>query len=160
MGGPVTSAASARELPHVGGAWIVYRSSAAVAPTAQMLLDIIRAADRNNAADGVSGMLAYDGGGAFAQLLEGPAQGLRRRFAAIAGDDRHVVRWWRGGALSGRPLTLGLPMGYIDLDVEGLGESQALRDAGPDDALALAQRLRLLARAKYPRAVGGGMSQA
>lgn len=143
-----------------GGAWIVYRSSAVTAPNAMMLLDIIRSSERNNAAEGISGMLAYDAGGAFAQLLEGPATALRSRFVVIAGDDRHVIRWWRSGTLDDAPFTLGLPMGYIDLDMECRDQSEAVRKAGPEDAQALAQRLRLLARVKYPRAIRRGMPQA
>lgn len=68
---------------------IVYTSRAAPGSDARTAYDIIRVAHNRNAEHGLSGALVLMDG-VFLQVLEGPALGLRERFAAIARDPRHT----------------------------------------------------------------------
>jgi hypothetical protein len=53
-----------------------------------VLPDILRASQKNNARDGVTGMLLYADGN-FLQVLEGPPETVERTFARIEQDPRH-----------------------------------------------------------------------
>jgi hypothetical protein len=53
-----------------------------------VLPDILRASQKNNARDGVTGMLLYADGN-FLQVLEGPPEAVERTFARIEQDRRH-----------------------------------------------------------------------
>lgn len=64
---------------------LVYISSAVGAPDTRPILDASR---RNNARDGVTGLL-YADGRRFLQALEGPADVVERAFLRISVDARH-----------------------------------------------------------------------
>jgi hypothetical protein len=65
--------------------------SAAAAPVGQADLDgILEASRRNNAREGVTGMLLYIDGG-FLQILEGPDDAVARTYDRIATDKRHTA---------------------------------------------------------------------
>ena len=51
---------------------------------------ILKTAERNNPAEGLTGALAYDDGH-FIQVLEGPREAVSNRLFAIAQDDRHTA---------------------------------------------------------------------
>lgn len=68
---------------------LVYASSAAY-PFAQAdLLDILAVSRRNNARDGVTGLLLY-GGGNIIQVLEGEDAAVEATFARVRRDPRHA----------------------------------------------------------------------
>ena len=54
-----------------------------------VLADILRASQKNNARDGITGMLLYADGN-FLQVLEGPPEAVERTFARIERDPRHT----------------------------------------------------------------------
>lgn len=60
-----------------------------------MAEDILKAARRNNVANGVTGMLIV-GGGCFFQVLEGPDEMVQSTFDRISRDPRHrgVITLW------------------------------------------------------------------
>ena len=67
---------------------LVYISTASQPITPGMLEDILAASRRNNAAAGVTGLLAA-GGRRFLQALEGPEQAVLDAYARIKRDPRH-----------------------------------------------------------------------
>lgn len=69
---------------------LIYCSQARV-PTDNLLAlsAILSVASRNNARDGITGLLAVSGGD-FIQVVEGPADRVRALMARIAGDPRHA----------------------------------------------------------------------
>jgi hypothetical protein len=136
-----------------GRDWILYRSTAVVPVTAALTLDIVRAAERNNAAEGLTGMLVYSAGGGFLQLIEGESDALNHRFDRIRGDARHRMQWIRAGTCGADQLAHGPAMGYVNADAEPAAGAD-VRPAWPEEALSLARAMRRLARGKYPRAAG------
>ena len=67
---------------------LAYRSRAVVSPTQAELDRILRAAQRRNHDEHVTGLLIYDQG-CFFQWLEGPGPGLSRVWGSICRDPRH-----------------------------------------------------------------------
>lgn len=70
---------------------IVYRSTfrtARVASPLAALRDIVSVSSRNNARDGITGYLIFDGE-TFLQILEGERGAVETTYARIAGDARH-----------------------------------------------------------------------
>lgn len=70
---------------------IVYRSTfraARVGSPLQALRDIVTVSSRNNARDGITGYLIFDGD-TFLQILEGKQAAVETTYARIAADARH-----------------------------------------------------------------------
>jgi ribosomal protein L35AE/L33A len=92
--------------------WI-YRSTP-LQPPQEVLLDIVRVSERRNAEFLCSGVLLY-GNQTYAQMIEGPVEGVTRLSELIARDPRHVM----GDSFLAditHPLVSGaLPMGYVEM---------------------------------------------
>lgn len=69
---------------------IAYLSTAVAPPDAAELDDILAASQRNNARQGVTGLLCHYEG-AFLQFLEGEAGAVEAVYARIAQDPRHFA---------------------------------------------------------------------
>jgi len=96
---------------------LLYISQAAPGITKEQEQDILKSAQRNNPAAGLTGVLVR-GGGLFMQILEGPEQAVLRRYVKILDDRRHgncqiihispaddrIFDKWSMGAIDGNPL--------------------------------------------------------
>jgi hypothetical protein len=128
-------------------------ASVALVPPRDVLLDIIRTAERENAAQGLSGMLCYSPF-RYIQLLEGSRAALDRLWLGLMGDRRHRILWGDRAERGGRRIPPALPMGYAS--------TTQLRELGmthdfPNDAAtagALAEALGALAHRIYPTTCG------
>lgn len=71
---------------------IIYISTsrAPIRPSEEEVQNILSVSRRNNARDGLSGLLVV-GGRRFLQVLEGPSDLLDRAFKRIRGDERHFA---------------------------------------------------------------------
>lgn len=69
---------------------LVYISTMRGAPSLALFERILAASRRNNARDGITGLLVA-GGNRFLQLLEGPTEPVRATYARIRADDRHFA---------------------------------------------------------------------
>lgn len=67
---------------------LVYRSVSNLGPNDVAMLDIIRACDRNNEPDGITGMLWFDGR-FFLHAIEGPDAAVNALFLRLRRDQRH-----------------------------------------------------------------------
>lgn len=67
---------------------LVYLSAALAPFTPQELDELLKISRRNNARDGLTGMLLYEKG-SFFQVLEGEEEKVREVFARISKDPRH-----------------------------------------------------------------------
>jgi hypothetical protein len=67
---------------------LLYISQAAPGITEEQVQDILKSAQRNNPAAGLTGVLVR-GGGLFMQVLEGPEQAVLRQYVRILDDRRH-----------------------------------------------------------------------
>jgi len=67
---------------------LLYLSQAASGISDEQVQDILKIAQRNNPALGITGVLVH-GGGMFMQILEGPEQAVLRQYVKILGDRRH-----------------------------------------------------------------------
>jgi hypothetical protein len=67
---------------------LLYISQAAPGTTEEQVQDILKAAQRNNPAAGLTGVLVR-GGGLFMQVLEGPEHAVLRQYVKILDDRRH-----------------------------------------------------------------------
>jgi len=67
---------------------LLYISQAAPGITDEQVQDILKSAQRNNPAAGITGVLVR-GGGLFMQVLEGPEQAVLRQYVKILDDRRH-----------------------------------------------------------------------
>jgi hypothetical protein len=67
---------------------LLYISQAAPGITEEQVQDILKAAQRNNPAAGLTGVLVR-GGGLFMQVLEGPEKAVLRQYVKILDDRRH-----------------------------------------------------------------------
>ena len=129
---------------------LVYVSQPLATPYG-VILDIARASERRNTAFGLSGMLHYDPT-AYAQYVEGPADGLAEVWRSIAADRRHAVVWHRLESAESRRISTGLPMGYTNGD----RLRRHLRAKGPgalwtpDQSEALTDALVDIGHAIYP----------
>lgn len=101
-----------------GSDWtaVLYHSLASAPPDAAMLFDILRASERNNTREGLSGNLAVCAGH-FLQYIEGNGGALAARVAIIRADPRHRIDWLMDIPTQ-RPRLRGLPMGLIDMRLE------------------------------------------
>ncbi|MEM8771716.1 MAG: BLUF domain-containing protein [Pseudomonadota bacterium] len=111
--------------------FIVYASSAAPAFTSADLDEILLSSRRNNAANGLTGLLLY-ADGAFIQAIEGDQPALSETFARIDSDPRHrglqvlyrgqtQARQFEGWHMGMRKLSgSALPDGLKDLRAETL----------------------------------------
>ncbi|WP_071796356.1 BLUF domain-containing protein [Natronohydrobacter thiooxidans] len=129
----------------------IYLSRSLIAPHSVDLLDIGRAALRNNPQHGISGCLYVDST-FFAQLLEGPLPTLHRLLAILRRDRRHVGML----ILRERPLTQRRfehwSMKIIDGTAAGVSPHlsalpDALREAEAGDATRLLRQLDAFATA-------------
>ncbi|KPQ04339.1 MAG: FAD-dependent blue-light sensor [Rhodobacteraceae bacterium HLUCCA09] len=138
---------------------LVYRS-APRRPPDSVVLDILRASDARNARLGCSGLLYY-GDGTYAQLIEGPEEGVAELWRLIGADPRHRVLWHRTLPAAAREIGTGLPMGFLskrearaDLRyarlVALLADDVLSAPGGPVRAPGLGQALAAAARLKYP----------
>jgi hypothetical protein len=67
---------------------LLYFRQAAPGITDEQVQDILKSAQRNNPAAGITGVLVR-GGGLFMQVLEGPEQAVLRQYVKILDDRRH-----------------------------------------------------------------------
>jgi hypothetical protein len=67
---------------------LLYVSQADLGIAEEQVKDILRSAQRNNPAIGLTGVLVH-GGGQFMQVLEGPEQSVLRQYVKILDDRRH-----------------------------------------------------------------------
>lgn len=67
---------------------VFYFSRATQAISDEQLRELLTSSRRNNALQGISGVLVH-GGGLFAQILEGPEQAVLRLYGKILDDRRH-----------------------------------------------------------------------
>jgi hypothetical protein len=131
---------------------LLYRSVALI-PPGDVLLDIVRTAERENAARGLSGMLCYSRT-RYLQLIEGPLPALDRLWLGLSRDRRHRILWVDRSPRAARRIPAALPMGYastaqlLDLDV-----ALDVADTGAS-AGALADVLGALAHRIYPVTCG------
>lgn len=136
---------------------IVYRSLPLVSLEGAQILDIMRSAERRNAAEGLSGALFWDAA-CFVQLLSGPPEALRRLEAAVAADARHVIAWSCDVNPASHAAADLLPMGYLSATdfrrPGGAAALAALRGATPADAPALSRLLAETCADKYPTLCG------
>lgn len=79
--------------------YYVYASSATVAFSREMLLDLLTKSRRNNSAVGVTGMLLFKGGN-FLQILEGEEPSVQKILTKIQADTRHrgILKLMSGAA--------------------------------------------------------------
>lgn len=102
---------------------LVYASSAVDPLGPDDLVQIVRASRRNNAADGVTGVLAYHGGNIM-QAIEGPEPAVDALFSRIQADPRHrgVLVLYRSpvDARSFPDWTMGLVAPEAPAGVEGV----------------------------------------
>ena len=133
---------------------LIYASTA-LFPPRDVLLDIVRVAERENAAHGLSGMLCYSATRCI-QLLEGPEPALDQLWRNLARDLRHRIFWTVRCAPAPRRIPALLPMGYAsesqirEWDVPLFG---CVSDKAPDPATSalLSARVAALAVRIYPR---------
>jgi hypothetical protein len=125
-------------------------ASTALFPPRDVLLDIVRTADRANAEHGLSGMLCY-GASRYVQLLEGPRPALDRLAWRLARDMRHRILWTHRRGLAPRTIPATLPMGYAsETQLRELRLALPACDTAPDDPARLAALLSTIAARIYP----------
>lgn len=111
--------------------FLIYRSTALVAPDAPESGAILEAANRRNMEDGLTGFL-YREADTFIQYLEGARRPLWACFDRIAADERHTGLVLLGSGVCRRRLFADWRMGYADETVASfvdfLDESAAVRD--------------------------------
>lgn len=139
--------------------WILFRSSATVAPWPATMLDIVRVTERNNSAAGATGMLLFMAS-EYLQYVEAAPDQLDPMWARIAADTRHRILWKVEGSMARRRFP-GLPLGYFDAEREHAAAQRtpiwdSRRAWRADQADALIAMLESIAREKYPAALGGG----
>ena len=69
---------------------IIYVSKACSRPSQEQLLALLKQARQNNARQGISGLLLYNGAGTFLQVIEGTQASLQLLMKRINGDPRHT----------------------------------------------------------------------
>ena len=96
---------------------LVYISQAVVGFAAEEVQNILQSSQRNNAANGITGVLVF-GGGLFMQVLEGAEHAVLRLYVKILEDRRHsdcrlihitptneqIFRQWSMAVLDSDPL--------------------------------------------------------
>lgn len=132
---------------------LIYASTA-LFPPRDVLLDIVRVAERENAVHGISGLLCYSAT-RYVQLLEGPGPALDRLWRALARDLRHRILWTARHPPAARRIPPALPMGYAsETQMREWGTPLFARvpNRAPDAAAAtrLAAEVAALARHIYP----------
>lgn len=138
--------------------WLIYMSRPEAAPWPATILDIARPSERRNARAGVSGMLMFSDN-FYLQYLEGRQKSVTGVWRRVSGDPRHRIDWvLRGEAET--PRMGALPLGFFDADREHSSAQGTplwrARHAWPKEcAEALIEMLALIAREKYPTAMGG-----
>lgn len=112
---------------------VIYISTATRLLSENDLSVLLEVSRRNNAAEGLSGMMLYHDG-SFLQVLEGPAAAVRARFERICQDDRHrnVIRLW-DGAIAARSFARW-QMALVQLD--------AMHDSGQEAVVSLYELAR------------------
>jgi Sensors of blue-light using FAD len=68
---------------------LVYISQAVVGITEEQVQNILKTSQKNNSANGITGVLSF-GGGLFMQILEGSEQAVLRLYVKILDDPRHT----------------------------------------------------------------------
>lgn len=132
---------------------LIYASTA-LFPPRDVLLDIVRTAERENARHGLSGMLCY-APTCYIQLLEGPGPVLDRLWWNLSRDLRHRMLWTVRRPPAPRRISPRLPMGYAsETQIREWGEPLFGPGLGaaPDAAASaqLAGRIGALAARIYP----------
>jgi hypothetical protein len=131
-------------------------ASTALFPPRDVILDIVRTADRANAEQGLSGMLCY-GASRYVQLLEGPRPALDRLAWRLSRDMRHRVLWSHRAGPRERTIPATLPMGYAsDAQLRELRLPLPPCDTAPDDPARLAAFLATIAARIYPATCAAG----
>jgi len=69
---------------------LLYMSTAQILFTPARMEELLSQSRRNNARDGVTGLLIFRDG-TFMQLLEGPQEAVQIRFRKIKADERHYA---------------------------------------------------------------------
>lgn len=130
--------------------------STPVVPAGDAILDIMRVAERRNAACGVSGLLLY-GARRFAQVLEGGEGDVATTVARIRADWRHAIVWESWLEAAGRAVAPDLPMGYLSdgeaLRLGGAGIAAALAEPRVEEAERAVDALLAIGAMKYPSAI-------
>ncbi|CAN5251746.1 hypothetical protein BH09ACT1_BH09ACT1_22300 [soil metagenome] len=121
---------------------LAYVSSAAVAFTDDDIADVLALSRSNNARLDITGVLLYRDG-RFIQILEGPDDVVRAKFAVIAADERHRgihtvseesvdTRQFPEWTMGYRPLTDAAVSRFPDYDdfFDGKATSSDLTDDG------------------------------
>ncbi|WP_397406420.1 BLUF domain-containing protein [Polaromonas sp.] len=67
---------------------LLYISDAAEGLDEEAITAILKSAEKNNPALGLTGILVF-GGGVFAQVLEGPERGVLEKYVQVMADHRH-----------------------------------------------------------------------
>lgn len=120
---------------------VFYFSRAAQAISDEQLRELLTSSRRNNALQGISGVLVH-GGGLFAQILEGPEQAVLRLYVKIVDDRRHsdcrivyispanerMFQKWSMGVINSTPLEFQNIMALKALRQETV-HSKVLTDA-------------------------------
>lgn len=138
---------------------LIYASTA-LFPPRDVLLDIVRTAERENARHGLSGMLCYSAA-RYVQLLEGPEAALDALWRNLARDLRHRMLWTVRCAPAPRRVPARLPMGYAsEAQMREWGATffGGVPDTVPDAAAAarLSGGLAALAARIYPQSCATG----
>lgn len=128
---------------------ILYRSAPMSPVDWALMLDIVRASERNNRRDRLSGVLHWSEE-AFVQLLSGPQPGLAACLRRLRADPRHDIAWVRPVNATPPWPAMALPMGYVSAADVGATAASLIAMAGPDDAEATAATLMRWTRRKYP----------
>jgi hypothetical protein len=126
--------------------WAWSYESSAVGDAQTHLLDIMRVAERRNAAAGLTGILAYDRVGYY-QILEGTLPALAHMRLSILRDRRHRVNWARLKPLGARRTPASLPMIFLPCDIP---HGPIMRPKNGPVLAAFEARLRELAAETFP----------
>ncbi|UZK69691.1 BLUF domain-containing protein [Sphingomonas sp. S1-29] len=113
---------------------LVYISSARGTDPAAALRDILLASQRNNARDGITGLL-YSDGLRFLQAIEGPADCVEAAFERIKADPRH----WAIVVLSRR-----------EIEAREFGDWEMAHRSTGADANSFVRRVQLLTQHASP----------
>lgn len=131
-------------------------ASTALFPPRDVLLDIVRTADRANAEHGLSGMLCY-GSSRYVQLLEGPRPALDRLAWHLARDMRHRILWSHRRGPGARTIPATLPMGYAsETQLRELRLTLPSCDTAPDEPARFVAHLSTIAARIYPATCAAG----
>ena len=111
---------------------LIYISTARPAADTTQVRDILMVSRINNARDGITGLLFFDGK-RFLQALEGPPERVGRAYARIGADQRHYAM---------------VELSRREIEAREFGDwAMAARTGGPGDDAMLARIDTLVAKA-------------